>query len=397
MVLIVVAALLVLGIAYFQVVQGVFSALIMTVLSVLCALVAFNYYESLALSLRGFGMASVYVHPVSLMAIFFVSLLVLRILFDKFFSENAVFGPWIDRIGGGALGIITGMILVGMFTIALQMMPWDASILGYKPYDDSLQSANSLAPFKSDRFVLGMVDFLSGPTGSMSGGGKRFTKVHPDYLLELQANRNRCELPARCDADVDTLTGATLYSVPPDDKGNLPPWLSDTSKSATNQTSDDQKNQTYIVRVNVNDQAQDSDKWYRLPGTHFRLVTESNGGNHFYYPVAFLTYSHPAPTEKRPADEKYDWKAISGETAADSKLSGPGQLVVEREASSGLTIDWVYKIPAGETPQMIIFRNVSKVNLALTPPNQINPPNYAPYDETASKFQKEALKRKSGH
>jgi hypothetical protein len=392
MLLIVLATVLILSIAYFQVIQGVFSALIMAILSVLCALAAFNYYESLAQTLRGWGIASTYVYPISLIAIFFLSLLALRILFDRLFYENVVLGTWSDRIGGGAMGIITGMVLVGMLTIALQMMPWDVKFLGYQPYDESLQPAASLAPFKSDRFVLGMVDFLS--AGSMTGGEKRFTKVHPNYLLELQANRNRCELPARCDSDVSALrSDPEIYSVPPDDKGNLPPWLTDVSKSATNQENDEQqKDLTYIVRITVNTQAEDSDNWYRLPGTHFRLVTESNGGYHFYYPVAFLTFLHPMPSQKRPAEEKSDWKAIFGESAADPKESAPGRLAVERDGlNNNLTIDWVYKVPVGETPQMIVFRNVSKVR--LNPATQINPPNYTPYDETEGKFQKEALKR----
>ena len=348
---------------------------------------AFNYYDSLAQAIRGWGPAT-YMYPVSLMAIFFVSLLALRILFDRLFIENMSFGVWTDRIGGGILGIITGMILVGMMAIAIQMLPWGASILGYKPYDDSLQPAKSLAPFNADRFVLGMVDCLSGPNGSMGGGDKRFTQIHPDYLLELQANRNRCELAGRCDTTDDAMKVVGFYSVPPDDKGNLPPWLIDNRPGASKDTAEPEKNLTYIVRVTVAPGAMDSDNWYRLPATHFRLVTEteSDRSSHFYYPVAFLTYWHAA---KRPGDEKYDWKAMFGEIGKETI----GQLIVERNTTGNLTVDWVYKVPAGETPQRVVFRNVCKVPVHLDPANQIKPPDYAPYDETDGKFQKEALKR----
>ena len=47
MVLIILAALLILGIAFYQTVQGCFGAMIMAILTVLCAAVAFNYYEPL--------------------------------------------------------------------------------------------------------------------------------------------------------------------------------------------------------------------------------------------------------------------------------------------------------------------------------------------------------------
>ena len=48
MILIVITALFVLGIALFQAVQGLFSALIMSILTILCAVLAFNFYEPLA-------------------------------------------------------------------------------------------------------------------------------------------------------------------------------------------------------------------------------------------------------------------------------------------------------------------------------------------------------------
>ena len=48
MVLIIIAALLVAGIAFFQIIQGLFSALIMTILTILCAALAFTFYEPLA-------------------------------------------------------------------------------------------------------------------------------------------------------------------------------------------------------------------------------------------------------------------------------------------------------------------------------------------------------------
>ena len=48
MVLILVATILVLAIVSFQVVEGLFSSLIMAILSVLCAALAFTYYEPLA-------------------------------------------------------------------------------------------------------------------------------------------------------------------------------------------------------------------------------------------------------------------------------------------------------------------------------------------------------------
>ena len=50
MFLAILAFLLIAGIAYYQTAQGLFSALIMTILAIVSAVVAFNYYELLAQS-----------------------------------------------------------------------------------------------------------------------------------------------------------------------------------------------------------------------------------------------------------------------------------------------------------------------------------------------------------
>jgi len=61
-----------------------------------------------------------------------------------------------------------------------------------------------------------------------------------------------------------------------------------------------------------------------------------------------------------------------------------------------LTIDWVYRVPSGQTPQTIVFRNAAKV--ALTAAKPIGPTDgYAPYDDAKGAFQDKALKRNMGH
>ncbi len=151
MLMIALALILVAGIAFFQVLQGTFSAMIMTILSILCAMAALNYYEPLAawiLSLGQYQRDATYIYPASLIAVFFVPLLGVRLIFDRLLTGNVGFGLWADRIVGGVFGVITGMVLVGMLGIAMQMLPWDAAIIGYKPYDDCLQRDMSLQPLR---------------------------------------------------------------------------------------------------------------------------------------------------------------------------------------------------------------------------------------------------------
>ena len=122
MILSIIVTILVLAVAFYQVIQGLFSSLIMTILAILCALLAFSSYEPMAAAILYTRQAAT-ADAIALVALFILPLLGLRILTDKLISGNVVFGPWADRIGGGALGLVTGMIMIGVFMVAFQMLP----------------------------------------------------------------------------------------------------------------------------------------------------------------------------------------------------------------------------------------------------------------------------------
>ena len=126
MLLIILILLLTLGIAFWQLSQGLFSTLIMLILSIAATMVAFNFYEPLG----NYFFTSVfdqkypmYIYATSLIGLFTVTLLVLRILFDWLIPGNVLFEMWPNRIGAGVLGIMVGMVLTGVLTIAIQMLP----------------------------------------------------------------------------------------------------------------------------------------------------------------------------------------------------------------------------------------------------------------------------------
>ena len=117
MVVIILGSLLIAAVAFYQAIQGTFSALIMTVLTVVCSVVALNFYEPAAQAL--IGRLGAYAHAVCLLALFVVPLLALRELFDRLVRGNVILGLWIDRIGGAVLGAVTGLLLPVKFAYAL--------------------------------------------------------------------------------------------------------------------------------------------------------------------------------------------------------------------------------------------------------------------------------------
>ncbi|HUU21478.1 MAG TPA: CvpA family protein, partial [Phycisphaerae bacterium] len=310
----------------------------------------------------------------ALIALFVVPLLAMRLLCDLFLRRNVVFGVWVDRIGGGAVGILVGMILVGVLAVAVQMLPLGAKLFTYQPYDDTLRRDQALAPFYPDEFVIGLANFLS--AGAFAGE-QRLDNVHDDLLLELYCARNQMEQTyedkdreqivervGRVDAAPDSLSVVGVYPVPSVIEN-------DPDAAPSNPLLDDNTlTRIVVVRVKVNESARnesEDDNWWRLPATHFRLVTRDKEGEiQSHYPVAYLTWG-----EGRIEDRKMSrlqgtrgWRSHPAEKR-DDKRPLIGKLGVQRPwqeqgGPADLTIDWVYRIGREQTPESLIFRRVAK-------------------------------------
>jgi len=376
MAVVIIATILILAIAFYQAVQGMFSAIIMALLSVLCVALAFNFYEPMAEALIGAGLQGSFGHGTSLLALFVIPLLVLRICFDRFLRGNVVMGLWADRIGGGAFGLVTGMVLVGMLMIILQLLPLPASFLGFRPYTDSLEPAHGMGARLAARFTLGLARRLSAGGLAPIGGGEKFGEAHDDLLLDAFCVRNRPP-GARASAPLEALgvVEAHRLQVPPRGSKEYAEWkkrllskVGLTDKAVERLVADVDRIQetvpkypllsspadtvVYVVRLTVDEQARDTDDWYRLPATHFRLLTESHKS---YYPVGYLTFCGR-------------WRV---ETALDEKGKCQiAKIVVARPwqemgGPKRLQVDWVYRLPASEKPRAVVFRRVARSRLPI--------------------------------
>src|SRR5512146_3381821 len=110
------ATVLILAITFYEGLQGLFTALINCILAVLAAALAFGLYEDVYYAFLKDNQPD-HGRAIAMLAIFIVSLLVLRTLFDMFAKNNLQFPVYVDRAGGGLFGFITGMVIVGMLSI----------------------------------------------------------------------------------------------------------------------------------------------------------------------------------------------------------------------------------------------------------------------------------------
>jgi hypothetical protein len=321
MILIVIAWLLIVAIAFYQGMQGMFSAMVMAVLASICAVFALGTYEWLG-PMFLYASQPAYADAISLTLHFVLPLLALRIVFDKVIPDKAAMSLQADRIVGALFGLYVGVVMVGVLTIVLQMLPWGAGVLGYKPYDSSFERNSRIY---CDEFALGLFKSSAG-----LASGNSFTKVHDDFLLELFCARNTAGLNGRIAADPNAL-GITDSCMPSDAE-----WKKVVGYDKLPQypnAAEGDKTDVVIIKTTVANSARSDrkeDGWYRLPATHFRLVT---GAGRSYYPLGYLK-------------DKGDKWTLVPVTATDGKADMTG-LCVKRQYKSEAyqEIPWVYRLP----------------------------------------------------
>ena len=203
-------------IAYFHYVEGLFSAMISAFCAVLAAVIAFSYHETIIFTLLK-GKVANYAHAMVLVALFALTYLILRVIFDKAIPGNVRFPLYIDRVGGAVMGIIAGVFATGILAIAAAALPFnqgspypryalaedrDVTVpTGGRDEDAKVKAAldeaepgrfNANAETGSgmilpvDDIVVNLVSRLS--TGALAGK-QSLAAVHPSYLDETFASR----------------------------------------------------------------------------------------------------------------------------------------------------------------------------------------------------------------
>lgn len=356
MIVTVLATVLILVIAYFQSRQGVFSALIMTILTAVCAAAALNYYDLVGEAVL-YSRQGAYADGAALIALFVLPLLILRMLFDMLVRGNVSLGLWGDRLAGGALGCVTGMILIGMLLVIMQMLPYGESVLGYRPYDDSLQRSQRVWPFCPDDFAVGLGKTVS--AGALAGEGG-FDERHPDLLLECFCARNTAGKDGGIQATPESLKVHDAYE-PTREQAE---WVAKVPMEASVEPGTVSK--VVVLCVSVDERAADEDKWFRLPGTHFRLL-DTQGRSH--YPVAYLA----------PSTEKEAFRVVAAKEE-EGRLQRGRLIFEDKLAGKRKTVYWVYRVDEKAKPSHLIFRRVSAQKVrspkaaAPTPPKPTKKP-----------------------
>jgi hypothetical protein len=204
--------LLALAIAYFHFAQGLFSATISMVCTVVAALVAVSYTETV-ISLLLKGAVANYAQAMVMCGLFAITYVILRTIADKAIPGNVLFPLMVDKIGAGVMGLVAGLFATGVFALAVESMPFGPSIAGYSRFavvdrdvnfpgpngrsQDSITNSElkdpSFDPAKVTGLLLPVDDLVVGVTKTLSSGALTndhpLAAIHPDWPTELFGQR----------------------------------------------------------------------------------------------------------------------------------------------------------------------------------------------------------------
>jgi hypothetical protein len=305
-------------IAFFHYTQGFWSATLSAIIAVIAAVLAIGYHENVVDSLLKGKMAD-YAHAISLVAVFGLSYLILRIIVDKAIPGNLRLPVILDKVGAGVMGFVAAIFSVGVVAVAAQALPFGPSVAGYTrfemtedrdvsvvvpnrqsqeyPIADQLDQdtftdethKGLLLPV--DDWVVGLVSHLS--DGGSLAGTRPLTDVHPAYLDELFAQRLGIQAGAMhvaSNAAKKQVDVRGVFRAP----APLPQADGETSNTRPNNKvvkwPEPKKDETLLVlRIGFNDGTADSGKapeYVRFSTGSIRLLARSEEeGSKNYYPV----------------------------------------------------------------------------------------------------------------
>jgi hypothetical protein len=351
------AMILIVGIALLQLREGLFSALVFTVATLVASAAALGCYRALAAATGLISQSPTLIEPLCLGLLFIAILYPLRFVLDKFIGEDIVYGLWIHRIGAVTLGLFAGTIIVGMLMIVIQLLPFGRNVMGlYQPFGPDLQRQASLSPIPADTVTLGLTEMLS--AGALSTSTS-LADQHPDLLQEAFCRRNTAGLHGRIDTEPDAMKIIGLYTAQPEDiSGEVP---------ASGQLDPIHgQPQILVVRVAINASASGDDDWWRLAGTHFRLHCDCDPLPPVdLYPVGYLYTTlmrrewllHPAEMK----DGTVDLANLAVVRPLDAARYMRSEKLSEEQIN--LVVDWVYAIPEKATPTRLVFRGTDMAEL----------------------------------
>jgi hypothetical protein len=174
-------------IAYWWANQGLFSALLHLLCVIAAGAIALGTWELVAVNLTLRGGFEEYAWGVTLMGLFIISLVVLRVAMDRLVPANVDLPHWANLAFGGILGAGAGIITMGIFLISAGMLQSDTELFNFRGWARSrggqVTQIDSLW-LPMHRWTNNFYDLLS--VGSFRAG-RPLKQYHPEIWKHAQS------------------------------------------------------------------------------------------------------------------------------------------------------------------------------------------------------------------
>jgi hypothetical protein len=148
-------------VAYAFLHEGLLTAFCMLCNTIIAGLVAFNYFEPVALELEEWFAGTFltgFEDCFGLMALFCGTLLVLRVAVNKLADEDLDLHARIQQVGSGLCGLLTGYLASGFLVCVFQTLPWSEDFMGFQYRVDPSEQGHQLRRYlPPDRVWLAMM------------------------------------------------------------------------------------------------------------------------------------------------------------------------------------------------------------------------------------------------
>src|SRR4051812_13852607 len=152
----------ILGVAYAQYRNGLFTSAAMLVQVILAGLIAFNFWEPIADMLDSSFQRSMLAGTEDLIALallFSVAVGAMRTVTNRLAPELLDFHGYTQQIAAGVIGLVTGYLVTGFLVCAVQTLPLDEKFLGYEPRGPSGTESGLTSLFPPDRVWLALMRY----------------------------------------------------------------------------------------------------------------------------------------------------------------------------------------------------------------------------------------------
>lgn len=328
---------------------GFFSSLLHFACVVVAGAIAFAVWEPLVLLFLGARMPD-YAWGFSLIAVFALSLFVLRLVVGRACPAQVHFSSTANFIGGGLLGAASGILTIGMLLIGIQFLQMPSELLGYRGWKVDERGEVNRPAGTSGRLWLPVDDWTAQFYSLASRGSmyapNNLARWHPDLAQQASLYSESINSgDSRQGMAPDQVKVREVFEVNGD---QLPSNFLDQQAMGIDRNLQAPGNRfkLVIVDVTIDNAAADKGDKLRLTKAQVRLVCrEPRSGADEYVPI------HPSAFIQQYRSDSADEGRFlyDGGDLAASSVGG---------ATSGIPLKFEFVVPQTWQPSHIIVRQM---------------------------------------